>query len=69
VARKHLELSMEWKGEKKGIHEMRRHYTSYFRGVDNFKPLRIRIVQSESFYEINSILEEIEGLYQESYAV
>ena len=67
AASKHLQLSVDWKGEKKGIYEMRRHYTNYFRGAENFKPLRISLVQSESFEEINSIFTEIEERYQEAF--
>ncbi|KAI9550125.1 tR-dihydrouridine synthase [Daphnia sinensis] len=40
VTKKHLDFSVEWKGEKQGILEMRRHYTSYFRGMPNFKTFR-----------------------------
>jgi len=63
AVRKHLEFSLQWKGDKKGIYEMRRHYTNYFRGLDHFKPLRIRLVQSESYQEIQEILDEISSVY------
>jgi len=33
VAKKHLSLSIDWKGERKGVFEMRRHYSNYFRGL------------------------------------
>ncbi len=59
VVIKHLDFSVRWKGEKTGIYEMRRHYSNYFRGIDNFKPYRIRLVQSESKSEIEEILAEI----------
>ena len=44
VAKRHLKFSLEWKGEKQGIFEMRRHYTNYFRGIRDFKPYRTRLV-------------------------
>ncbi len=59
VVIKHLDFSVRWKGEKTGIYEMRRHYSNYFRGIENFKPYRIRLVQSESKSEIEEILAEI----------
>lgn len=59
VVKKHLYFSVEWKGEKKGIFEMRRHYANYFRGVSNFKPFRVRLVESQSYEETKSILDEI----------
>ncbi|MEL6357361.1 MAG: tRNA dihydrouridine synthase DusB, partial [Bacteroidota bacterium] len=40
AAREHLERSLEWKGPKLGVLEMRRHYTNYFRGLPNIKEYR-----------------------------
>jgi tRNA-dihydrouridine synthase B len=59
VCRKHLDFSIRWKGERTGIVEMRRHYASYFKGLDSFKPFRMRLVETMSYQEINDILEEI----------
>ncbi|MGB1041696.1 MAG: tRNA dihydrouridine synthase DusB, partial [Flavobacteriales bacterium] len=36
VVKKHLEMSLEWKGEHEGIVEMRRHYSNYFKGIRDF---------------------------------
>ena len=63
VTKKHLEFSVKWKGDRKGIFEMRRHYTNYFRGIHNFKPYRTRLVESETFEETLSILDEIEEVF------
>ncbi len=63
VCRKHLDFSVRWKGEITGLFEMRRHYTNYFRGLDHFKPYRMRLVESMSFEEINGILSEISDVY------
>lgn len=63
VCRKHLDFSVRWKGEITGIFEMRRHYTNYFRGLDHFKPFRMRLVESMSFTEINDILSEVSEVY------
>lgn len=59
VARKHLDFSIEWKGERTGVVEMRRHYTNYFRGIPNFKPYRNRLVQAETHQEVTDILLEV----------
>jgi tRNA-dihydrouridine synthase B len=59
TCRKHLEFSLEWKGPVTGIHEMRRHYTSYFRGFDHIKEYRTRLVTTYSPDEIHAILDEI----------
>ena len=63
TCKKHFHKSIEWKGDKRGIFEMRRHYTNYFRGFTDFKPYRMRLVQAESPAEVLEILDEIAGNY------
>jgi tRNA-dihydrouridine synthase B len=63
VCKQHLDFSIRWKGEKTGIFEMRRHYTNYFKGFENFKPFRLRLVQADTFEEIAGILDEITDVY------
>lgn len=63
VAQKHLDFSVQWKGSKLGILEMRRHYTNYFRGMPNFKPYRTQMVTTESYEEVCAILEEVKNTY------
>jgi nifR3 family TIM-barrel protein len=64
ACRTHFTKSIEWKGERLGIFEMRRHYTNYFRGLANFKPYRMRLVQTENPLEVYEILEEVAGLLE-----
>ncbi len=59
VCKTHLLKSVEWKGEKLGIVEMRRHYTNYFRGLDHFKETRMILVTSDS---LSQLLETIAGI-------
>lgn len=59
TARQHLDFSIRWKGERKGIFEMRRHYTNYFRGIHGFKPYRTHLVESVSPHEIFDLLDEV----------
>jgi tRNA-dihydrouridine synthase B len=63
VAKKHFEFSIQWKGEKLGVFEMRRHYASYFRGLPDFKPFRTRLVEAPTPEEIFAVLEEIIAVY------
>lgn len=65
VARKHFAKSVEWKGEKLGIVEMRRHYTNYFRDLPGIKEYRARLVTVMDAAEIHGILDEIKMQYQE----
>src|SRR5690554_3336224 len=62
VARNHLLWACEWKGEKLGILETRRHYANYFRGIPNFKPYRTQLVTSNERNELLDLLDEIEQL-------
>lgn len=59
----HFEKSIEWKGEKLGVLEMRRHYANYFKGFPNFKPLRMALVTSESVAEISKTFDQILATY------
>jgi tRNA-dihydrouridine synthase B len=63
VIRKHLQRSLEWKGETLGMLEMRTHYTNYLKGYPNIKEFRSRLVQTMDIDEIQSILEEIMKFY------
>ncbi len=66
VCRRHLEFSIRWKGPVAGVFEMRRHYTNYFRGLENFKPFRMRLVEGMSFEELDGILNEVVHEYSEA---
>lgn len=59
VCRTHLQKSIEWKGEKTGIFEMRRHYSNYFKGMANFKEYRMKLVSLEKVSDVLSVLEEV----------
>jgi len=63
VTRKHLDFSIHWKGDKLGIFEMRRHYNNYFKGVPDFKPYRMRLVEALTVDEIHHILNEVSNHY------
>ena len=63
LARRHLGLSLKLKGEPRGIYEMRRHLSCYFKGLPDFKETRIRMVTSLDVQEIYGILDEIEERY------
>lgn len=52
AARDHLQMSVEWKGERLGVLEMRRHYAPYFKGIPNFKEYRKKLVTSLEYNEL-----------------
>jgi nifR3 family TIM-barrel protein len=61
----HFDKSVEWKGEKVGVFEMRRHYAQYFRGLPDFKPWRTQLVNAGTPEEVHSILNQIKDSYQQ----
>ena len=63
VAKKHLDFSIRWKGDRLGIFEMRRHYTNYFKGVRDFKPFRTRLVEADTRIIVDAILDEVTETY------
>ena len=63
LARRHLALSLKYKGEPRGIYEMRRHLSCYFKGLPDFKETRMRMVTTLDVAELYDILDTIETRY------
>ncbi len=63
LARLHLEKSINWKGEPRGIYEMRRHFINYFKGLPGFKDTKLQLVTTLEINEIFDILERIRDRY------
>src|SRR3989344_6493148 len=53
---KHCELAVRWKGEKRGIVEMRRHFAGYVKGFDGAKEMRMRLMGAESMSDVIKVL-------------
>ena len=60
AARRHLQMAIDWKGDKLGVFETRRHYTNYFRGIPNFKPYRMKMVTSDDAKDVFAAFDEVE---------
>ena len=63
VCKKHLRKSVEWKGPKVGIFEMRRHYANYLKGLPGIKEFRSRLVTLLLPEEIEGVLDEVANTY------
>ena len=63
VCKQHLKHSITWKGERVGIAEMKRHYSSYFKAIPDFKQFRTRMVTSNSEAEVLTILNEVQNKF------
>lgn len=60
AARRHLQMAIDWKGEKLGVFETRRHYTNYFKGIPNFKEYRMKMVTSDEAQAVFAVFDEVE---------
>jgi tRNA-dihydrouridine synthase B len=63
AARRHLQMAIDWKGAKLGVFETRRHYTNYFKGIPNFKELRMKMVTSDEADDVFSAFDEALELF------
>lgn len=59
AARRHLQMAIDWKGERLGVLETRRHYTNYFKGIPNFKPYRMKMVTSDEAQDVFAAFDEV----------
>ncbi len=60
MARRHLQMAIDWKGEHLGVVETRRHYTNYFKGIPHFKEHRLKMVTSDDPKDVFAALEEVQ---------
>ena len=61
IAKRHLAKSVEIKGERVGVFEMRRHLSNYFKGLPDFKSTRLKLVTLTDVAEINAVLDYVAG--------
>ncbi|HOF15655.1 MAG TPA: tRNA dihydrouridine synthase DusB [Bacteroidales bacterium] len=59
VCKKHFLLSVEYKGEYTGVLEMRKHYKGYFKGINDFKTYRIKLLSLINVKDIVELFDEI----------
>ncbi|MBP1671280.1 MAG: dusB [Bacteroidetes bacterium] len=64
LAKRHLLKSVEVKGERVGVLEMRRHLSAYFKALPDFKPIRMKLVTENDYREVLSIIDNIKEIYQ-----
>ncbi len=69
VCKAHLQKSVQWKGEKLGLLEMRNHYANYFRGIANFKETRTKLVTLNTSTDVFNVLNAIEEEFTETFTL
>lgn len=65
VCRCHLQMAVDFKGERTAIFEMRKHYGNYFKGLFNFKPYRLALVSAPTAEAAFAVLDSISEHYPE----
>ena len=65
AARRHLQMAIDWKGEKLGVFETRRHYTNYFRGIPHFKEYRMKMVTSDDSIDVFNVIDEVASKFKD----
>lgn len=65
AVRQHAEWSIEWKGERTGMVEMRQHYSNYFRGIPHFKDFRRKFLEAYTLEEMDEVIFEAAHFYKE----
>ena len=65
AAKNHLTWSIQWKGERVGIVETRRHYTNYFKGISNFKEYRQKLVTTDDAEGLYAAFDEITEVFSD----
>lgn len=59
VAKRHVEMATAWNGDVVGVLETRRHYSSYFKDIPNFKEYRMKLVTAPTKEEVFAILDDV----------
>lgn len=65
LAKRHFLKSVEVKGEKVGVLEMRRHLSCYFKGLVNFKETRLKLVTENDPQQVLNLLDYVKETWGE----
>ena len=65
MAERHLKMSIDWKGEKLGVLETRRHYSNYFKNIPNFKQYRTKMVTTDHSIELFELFNKLKNAFKE----
>ncbi len=63
MIREHLNNSIEWLGERRGILHMRRHLAISFKGLRDFRELKIKMLRANTADEVHGYLNETKERY------
>ncbi|MEC7658837.1 MAG: tRNA dihydrouridine synthase DusB [Bacteroidota bacterium] len=66
MVRRHLQMAIDWKGDKLGVFETRRHYTNYFKGIPHFKEYRLQMVTLDNASEVFEVFDQVASNFQDA---
>ena len=69
MAERHLKMSIDWKGEKLGVLETRRHYSNYFKNIPDFKQYRSQMVTLDYSEELFEFFQKLRDKFFETEAL
>lgn len=69
ICRIHLEKSVDWKGERVALNEIRKHYTDYFKGYPDFKRFKVALMEAGDINTVLNHLKEIEEFYSKNFTI
>ena len=69
MAERHLKMSIDWKGEKLGVLETRRHYSNYFKNIPDFKQYRSQMVTLDYSEELFELFQKLRDKFFETEAL
>ena len=55
----HLKYSVEYKGERRGVLEMRKHYSGYLKGLPNIAKFRLQLMQYSTLDPVIDLLNQL----------
>ncbi len=64
VCRRHLQMAVDFYGERTAVFSLRRHYGNYFKGIFNFKPHRLALGAANTPSDVLAILDRISAHFR-----
>jgi tRNA-dihydrouridine synthase B len=56
--KEHIRFSVDYKGEPKGVYEMRKHFSGYLKGMPNISKFRLELMQYDSLEKVLDRLDQ-----------
>ncbi|TAJ15093.1 tRNA dihydrouridine synthase DusB [Marinilabiliaceae bacterium JC017] len=69
MLKEQLDHAVNWFDERRGILHMRRHMAVSFKGLPNFRPLKIKMLRTDGYEELIQVLDVIADTYKEYHSL